>query len=155
MKEKPDLLKIAEVWIRILNKMDADEKVAKDFGSGDLLHCSEIHTIMAIGKNPGINITNLSRLLGISRSAISQMTNRLRKKNLVEKHRDPDNDKEIFLQLSPKGTIAYLGHEQHHARIYARMHHNLGELSDEEFALILRFLSAIEETIDGADHRPE
>ena len=155
MNGKPDLLKIGEVWIRILNKMDADEKVPKDFGSGDLLHCSEIHTIMAIGKNPGINVTNLSRLLGISRSAISQMMNRLQKKGLVEKHRDPDNDKEILLRLSLKGTIAYHGHEQHHARIYARMHQNLGELSDEEFALILRFLSAMEETIDGADHRPE
>jgi len=155
MNQKPDLLKLSEVWIRILNKMDADEKVPKDFGSGDLLHCSEIHTIMAIGKNPGINVTNLSRLLGISRSAISQMMNRLQKKGLVEKHRDPDNDKEILLRLSPKGTIAYLGHEQHHARIYARMHRNLGDLSDEEFSLILRFLSAMEETIDGADHRPE
>jgi len=155
MNQKPDLLKLSEVWIRILNKMDADEKLPKDFGSGDLLHCSEIHTIMAIGKNPGINVTNLSRLLGISRSAISQMMNRLQKKGLVEKHRDPDNDKEILLRLSPKGTIAYLGHEQHHARIYARMHRNLGDLSDEEFSLILRFLSAMEETIDGADHRPE
>ena len=83
MNGKPDLLKISEVWIRILNKMDVDEKVPKDFGSGDLLHCSEIHTIMAIGKNPGINVTNLSRLLGISRSAISQMMNRLKKKGLV------------------------------------------------------------------------
>ena len=155
MNQKPDLLKISEVWIRILNKMDADEKVPKDFGSGDLLHCSEIHTIMAIGKNTGINVTNLSRLLGISRSAISQMMNRLQKKGLVEKHRDPDNDKEILLRLSPKGTIAYLGHEQHHARIYARMHRNLGDLSHEEFSLILRFLSAMEETIDGVDHRPE
>lgn len=155
MNQKPDLLKISEVWIRILNKMDADERVPKDFGSGDLLHCSEIHTIMAIGKNPGINVTNLSRLLGISRSAISQMMNRLQKKGLVEKHRDPDNDKEILLRLSPKGTIAYLGHEQHHARIYARMHRNLGDLSHEELSLILRFLSAMEETIDGVDHRPE
>ncbi len=155
MKGKPDLLKISEVWIRILNKMVADEKIPKDFGSGDLLHCSEIHTIMAIGKNPKINLTSLSRLLGISRSAISQMTNRLEKKDLVEKHRDPDNDKEILLCLSPKGTIAYLGHEQHHAKIYARMHHNLGDLSDEEFALIIRFLSAMEETIDRADHGPE
>jgi len=155
MKGKPDLLKIAEVWIRIINKMDADEKVPKDFGSGDLLHCSEIHTIMAIGKNTGINVTNLSRLLGISRSAISQMMNRLQKKGLVEKLRDPDNDKEILLRLSPKGTIAYLGHEQHHARIYARMHRNLGDLSAEEFSLILRFLSAMEETIDGVDHRPD
>jgi len=155
MNGKPDLLKIGELWIRILNKMDADEKVPKDFGSGDLLHCSEIHTIMAIGKNPAINVTNLSRLLGISRSAISQMMNRLQKKGLVEKHRDPDNDKEILLRLSPKGTIAYLGHEQHHARIYARMHQYLGDLSDEEFSLILRFLSAMEETIDGVDHSPD
>jgi DNA-binding MarR family transcriptional regulator len=134
--------------------MDADEKAAKDFGSGDLLHCSEIHTIMAIGKNPDINLTSLSHLLGISKSAISQMTGRLTKKNLVERHRDPDNDKEILLCLSPKGTIAYLGHEQHHAKIYARMHRNLGDLSDKDAALILRFLSAMEETLDDRDHVP-
>jgi len=154
MTVTPDLMKISEIWIRIFNKMDADEKVAKDFGSGDLLHCSEIHTIMAIGKNPDINLTSLSHLLGISKSAISQMVGRLTKKNLVERHRDPDNDKEILLCLSPKGTIAYLGHEQHHAKIYARMHRNLGDLSDKDAALILRFLSAMEETLDDRDHVP-
>ena len=154
MTVTPDLMKISELWIRIFNKMDADEKVAKDFGSGDLLHCSEIHTIMAIGKNPDINLTSLSHLLGISKSAISQMAGRLTKKNLVERHRDPDNDKEILLCLSPKGTIAYLGHEQHHAKIYARMHRNLGDLSDKDAALILRFLSAMEETLDDRDHVP-
>ena len=154
MTVTPDLMKISEIWIRIFNKMDADEKVAKDFGSGDLLHCSEIHTIMAIGKNPDINLTSLSHLLGISKSAISQMAGRLTKKNLVERHRDPDNDKEILLCLSPKGTIAYLGHEQHHAKIFARMHRNLGDLSDKDAALILRFLSAMEETLDDRDHVP-
>ena len=154
MTVTPDLMKISEIWIRIFNKMDADEKVAKDFGSGDLLHCSEIHTIMAIGKNPDINLTRLSHLLGISKSAISQMAGRLTKKNLVERHRDPDNDKEILLCLSPKGMIAYLGHEQHHAKIYARMHRNLGDLSDKDAALILRFLSAMEETLDDRDHVP-
>ena len=143
-----DFLKLSERWIRILNKMDASEKCPKDFGSGDLLHCSEIHTIMAIGKNPDINLTSLSRLLGISKSAISQMINRLTRKSLVEKHRDPDNDKEILLHLSPRGTIAYLGHEQHHAKIYAGMHRRLGDITDDQLALITRFLSAIEETID-------
>ena len=143
-----DFLKLSEAWIRILNKMDANEKCPKDFGSGDLLHCSEIHTIMAIGKNPDINLTSLSRLLGISKSAISQMISRLARKNLVEKHRDPDNDKEILVHLSPLGTIAYLGHEQHHAKIYAGMYRRLGDITDDQFALIARFLSAIEETID-------
>jgi DNA-binding MarR family transcriptional regulator len=149
-----DMRKVSEQWIRILNKMGADEKCPKDFGSGDLLHCSEIHTIMTIGKNKDINPTTLSLLLGISKSAISQMISRLVRKNLVEKHRDPDNDKEILLRLSPRGTIACLGHEQHHARIYARMHQNLGDLTDEQFALILKFLSAMEETIDESGQRP-
>jgi DNA-binding MarR family transcriptional regulator len=152
MKEKPDLQKISELWIRILNKMDADEKMAKDFGTGDLLHCSEIHTVMAIGKNPDTNLTSLSLLLGISKSAISQMTGRLVAKGLIEKHRDYGNEKEVRFRLSPKGRIAYLGHEQHHAKIYARMHRNLGDLTDDEFALIIRFLSAMEKTLDESGH---
>jgi DNA-binding MarR family transcriptional regulator len=110
---------------------------------------------MAIGKNPDINLTNLSLLLGISKSAISQMVARLAKKDLVEKHRDPANDKEVLIRLTPRGTIAYLGHEQHHARIYATMHRNVGDLSGDQFALILRFLAAIEKTIDESGPGPE
>jgi len=155
MTARQNLLKISETWIRVLNKMDAHEKSPKDFGSGDMLHCSEIHTLMAIGKNPDVNLTNLSRLLGISKSAISQMVSKLAKKDLVEKHRDMENDKEVLLHLTPRGTIAYLGHEQHHAKIYARMHRNIGDLTDDQFALILRFLGAIEETIDESGHGPE
>lgn len=155
MTARQNILKISETWIRVLNKMDAHEKSPKDFGSGDMLHCSEIHTLMAIGKNPDVNLTNLSRLLGISKSAISQMVSKLAKKDLVEKHHDPENDKEVLLHLTPRGTIAYLGHEQHHAKIYARMHRNIGDLTDDQFALILRFLGAIEETFDESGHGPE
>jgi DNA-binding MarR family transcriptional regulator len=155
MPGKNDLLKLSEAWIRVLNKMDAHEKSPKDFGTGDLLYCSEIHTIMAIGKNPDINLTGLSQLLGISRSAITQMIGKLVKKDLVEKHRDPENDKEIKIRLSPRGTIAYLGHEQHHAKIYAGMKQKLGDLTDEQYSFIRRFLSAIEETIDESGTGPE
>jgi DNA-binding MarR family transcriptional regulator len=155
MSSQPDLRKLSEAWIRVINKMNANEKCPRDFGSGDLLHCSEIHTIMAIGKNPDINLTTLSRLLGISKSAISQMIGKLSRKNLVEKHRDPDNDKEVLVRLSPRGTIAYFGHEQHHAKTFARMQRQLGDLTGEQYALILRFLSAIEETIDESGHGPD
>jgi DNA-binding MarR family transcriptional regulator len=151
MTGRSEILKISESWIRILNRMDADQKRPRDFGSGDLLHCSEIHTIMAIGKNPDSNLTHISRVLGISKSAVSQMIGRLARKGLVEKHRDPANDKEILIRLSPRGAIAHLGHEQHHAKIYARMHQRLGDLTDAQFTVILRFLSAIEETLDESE----
>lgn len=146
-----DLMKLSEIWIRILNRMQAQEKAPRDFGSGDLLFCSEIHTIMAIGKNPGINVTSLASMLGISKSAISQMITRLSKKNLVQRHRDERNEKETLIHLTPRGRIAFLGHEQHHARIYAHMHQKLGDLTGEQFSTILRFLNAIEETIDQSE----
>lgn len=155
MTGKPDLLKLSEAWIRVLNKMEAHEKCPRDFGSGDRLYCSEIHTVMAIGKNPDINLTSLSQLLGISRSAITQMIGRLANKDLVEKYRDPENDKEIKIRLTPRGTIAYLGHEQHNAKIYATMQQKLGDLTDEHYSFIRRFLSAIEETIDESGTGPE
>ncbi len=137
-----------ESWIRILNKMDAIEKCPRDFGSGDLLHCSEIHTLMAIGRHTDINVTELSRFLGISKSAISQMITRLLSKNLVEKIQNPIHNKELIIRLSAKGMIAYLGHERHHAKIYARITRKLGPMNDEQFQFLSKFLQAIEETTD-------
>jgi len=148
MADDPDILQLSTTWIRILNKMDANEKCARDFGSGDLLHCSEIHTMMVIGKRPDVNITDLAAFLGITKSAISQMITRLAGRNLVEKRRNPENDKEVLLRLTPRGTIAYLGHEQHHARIYARMQEKLSDMTPEQFRFIATFLGAIEETAD-------
>jgi len=148
MTNRQDFLNVSEQWIRILNKVEEHEKAPRNFGTGDLLHSAEIHTIMAIGKHPRVNVTRLSEILGISKSAISQMVGRLEKKSLVEKYRDADNEKTILLRLSPRGHIAYLGHEQHHARIYAMMHRNLGEISEDEMSLIVRFLTAIEATFD-------
>jgi DNA-binding MarR family transcriptional regulator len=148
MADNKDILQLSSTWIRILNKMDANEKCPRDFGSGDLIHCSEIHTMMVIGKNPDITITNLAAALGITKSAISQMITRLAGRNLVEKRRNPDNEKEILLRLTPRGTIAYLGHEQYHAKIYARMQEKLGDITDEQFRFIAIFLGAIEETAD-------
>jgi len=155
MKENPDILQLSATWIRILNKMDANEKCPRDFGSGDMLHCSEIHTMMVIGKRPDISITDLAAALGITKSAISQMISRLEGKNLVEKRRSPDNEKGILLRLSPRGTIAYLGHEQYHAKIYARMQEKLGDMSPEQFRFIAKFLGAIEETADEFSREQE
>ena len=149
--EDLDFLRLSEKWIRIVNKIDANEKSPRDFGTGDLLHCSEIHTVMAIGKNPSANITSLSENLGISKSAISQMVKKLEKKDLVERWHDEGNRKDIRLLLTPRGKIAYLGHAQHHAKIYAGMYRRLGSLKNSEFDLISHFLSAVEETFDECD----
>jgi DNA-binding MarR family transcriptional regulator len=141
-------MQLSDAWIRIMTKMATLDGTPRDYGSGDLLHNAEIHTIMQIGRDPGQNITTLAAHEGISKSAISQMVSRLEQKGLVKRYRSPDNAKETLLKLTAVGRIAHLGHEQHHAVIFARMQEKLGDLSPEQVAGLMNFFQAIEETIE-------
>ena len=143
------VLDLSNLWIVTVNKMETLEKLAGDFGSGDYLNRSEIHTIMVIGIHKEINITDLARRQGISKSATSRMVKNLSENGLVEKYHDPDNDKEILLRLTQRGKIAYLGHEQYHAKLDEKMLNNIGPLSDGEIETVKKFLGAIEATIDA------
>ena len=148
MVHSTDIVELSVQWDRILNKMAAIEKSPRDFGSGDLLYRSEVHTLMAIGDNPGSTVTDLAGYAGITKSAVSQMVNKLSRRNLVEKYRNPDNDKELFLRLTPRGRIAFLGHEQYHLKIHAKIEEKLKEMTDKEFRFLQEFLRVIEETAD-------
>ncbi|MGD0855389.1 MAG: helix-turn-helix domain-containing protein, partial [Dehalococcoidia bacterium] len=73
-----DELKYKEVidkFVRMMSKYGEMERKPRDYGTGDLLFPSEIHTMDVIGDNPGINITELSEKLGVSKSASSQIVN--------------------------------------------------------------------------------
>ena len=148
MVHSTNILDLSTQWDRILNKMATIEKTPRDFGSGDLLNRSEVHMLMAIGENAGANVTDLARHSGITKSAVSQMVNRLATRNLVEKYRNPDNDKEIILRLTPRGRIAFLGHEQYHLKIHARVEQKLHEMTETEFRFLQEFFRIIEETAD-------
>jgi DNA-binding MarR family transcriptional regulator len=149
-----DILELSAQWDRLLNKMDAIEKTPRDFGSGDLLFRSEVHTLMAIGENPGTNVTELAGHSGTTKSAVSQMVDKLSRKNLVEKYRSPDNEKEVFLRLTSRGRIAFLGHEQYHLKIHARIEQRLREMTDDEFRILKDFFRVVEETADESLGEP-
>jgi DNA-binding MarR family transcriptional regulator len=76
------------------------------------------------------------------------MVHKLFQKNLVEKYRNPGNDKEVFLRLTPQGRIAFLGHEQYHLKIHARIEQRLREMTEVEFRFLKDFFGIIETTID-------
>ena len=76
---------IMEQFIRIVNKFNRFEKVPMDFGVEEMLYPSEIHTIEAIGNNSRINVSQLAELLGITKGAVSQMINKLVRKQFVKK----------------------------------------------------------------------
>jgi len=119
MKTKTKILNdMIEKTIRLFNKYNSLEKELYNFDIDELLTPAEIHTIDCIGRNSEINVTNLAAKLGITKGAVSQMVNKLKKRDLVIKLKDSDNDKEVILLLSKKGKIAFNGHIKFHADIY-------------------------------------
>ena len=84
------------------------------FGTGVLMHAKEIHTVQAIGRHSGINVTKLAEKAGVTKGAVSQTINKLVKKGLVRKTHLPGNDKEVVLELTDLGEIGFKNHEKFH-----------------------------------------
>jgi DNA-binding MarR family transcriptional regulator len=148
MNRKEEYRKLFDLWTKIMAMMQEHESWVRDFGTGDLLHPSEIHTLQAVGDQDEINITSLAERLGITKSGVSQMANKLEKKGLIEKCRKSGNEKEVLLKMTEKGNVAYMGHELYHRRIQEMIDAELDNYDDAEIALMVRFLSRIRELIE-------
>ena len=99
-------------------KAEATHSPAHDFGTGVQLYRSEIHTVRAVGENPGVNVTALAEHMGVTKGAVSQMVNRLVKKGLIRKGRAPDNAREVRLELTDVGWTGFQNHERFHMEMF-------------------------------------
>jgi DNA-binding NtrC family response regulator len=62
---------------RIQYRINSNDKKPRSFGTEHLLYQSEIHLIEAIGQEDGINVSNLSKKLGISRKSLWEKRKKL------------------------------------------------------------------------------
>jgi DNA-binding MarR family transcriptional regulator len=112
---------IATIYEEILQKlekviviMESMHTPSLSFGTGVLMHTKEIHTIQAIGRHSGINVTKLAEHTGVTKGAVSQTINKLVRKGLVRKKHLPGNAKEVVLELTDLGWTGFHNHEKFH-----------------------------------------
>lgn len=67
----------------------------------------EVRTIDFLGQNKNKNVTNVATHFNFTKSAASQLINRLVKRKLVSKKISKHSDKEFHLSLSPEGKKAH------------------------------------------------
>lgn len=139
---------LVEQFMRIINKYNVLQKKPYDFGVGEKLHPSEIHTVSAIAGVGMINVTELAGMLGITKGAVSQMASRLEKKGLVRKSRDRSNDKEVLLGLTRRGIKAHEGHVRFHGGMYGDFIAMMEKTSPEQSKFFGDVLSRIEYHLD-------
>lgn len=112
---------LCDLFNQMIHQYGKLEKEIHTCGINISLHLSDTHTIVAIGKNTDINITNLAKLQGISKSAASQMVSKLVKRGLVQKSLSPETDNEVILSLTQEGQEVFQAHEKQHQWLRAKL----------------------------------
>ena len=100
------------LFIRVLNKYNALEKIPVSHGTGRGLHHSERHMLDMVGDHPGVNVTEFARLAGVTKGAVSQVLKKLETKGLVRRCNSPGSKREVMIQLTEIGNDFYQAHKQ-------------------------------------------
>jgi DNA-binding MarR family transcriptional regulator len=121
------------------------EQMPKQFGTGRDLSHTEIHLIEIIGDNRDLGVTDIARLIGVTKGAVSQTLKRLEKKGLTRKQEDPDNRSKLLVSLTALGNMAYWSHKHWHETMDGGFITYLESLDSGQTAFLLDFLSRVED----------
>jgi len=121
------------------------ERVPRDFGTGENLYPSEIHTIDAIGSNPGSSISDIARAVGNTRATVQQISTKLENKGYIKRSMSPHDSKRIFLSLTDTGETAREGHRAYHENMYDTILSKLVRLSRDELINTMEIFTIVED----------
>ncbi|AFS78896.1 transcriptional regulator, MarR family [Gottschalkia acidurici 9a] len=109
---------------------------------------SEIHCIDIIGKIKDPNVTKISQSMNMTRGAISKISKKLLSNNLIEKYKNPNNDKEIYFKLTKPGEKLYKRHEIQHKKWEERNNKFFKNIDKEDQEIVANFLIKFNNYLD-------
>lgn len=101
---------------------------------------SEIHVIDCIGKTQLINATSIAKELNMTKGAISKITNKLLRKELIKGNHLENNKKEIYYTLTAQGKEVFKIHEVLHKVKHEKFIKILSKYDKEGLNIINSFL---------------
>ncbi|MEF2146375.1 MAG: MarR family transcriptional regulator [Desulfovibrionaceae bacterium] len=129
---------------RIISAHARIDELPVPLKGGGALSSKEVHCLQAIGQNQGSNVKTIGDLLGVTKSAASQMSGKLADKGFIVKQAAPDNDKEILVFLTEQGWGAFQAHQNFHERHMQTLMDRLASFTPEQLRIIDLFLEAAE-----------
>lgn len=149
MKDRESIFEeILTQFLRVVNKINRFDDIPQDYGIDESITPATIHTIEAVGKNEGINVTQLAEKLGVTKGAVSQMVGRLTRRGFLVKRKKADQEKEMVLSLTDKGRLAFNRHEDYHRGLYREFMNTLSDIDEGQVEILKRVLDTLESHID-------
>ncbi len=143
-----ELQTLVDLFLKILHLYSIIGRRPKDYGTGDMLYVTEIHTITMVGKHDEINMTRLAEIMGVTRGAISQTIRKLVHKNYILKS-NSTNRKEFNLRLSEKGKIVLKGQESFQRELFEFAETLYNQARPEDRELVKRLFTAISDNMES------
>lgn len=143
-KEEQVLMGFRDLFNKIvwLNKLKM-EKSLKGYKS------SEVHCIEYIERNVDSNVTKLAEAFYMTRGAMSKITKKLLKKDIIESYQKQDNKKEIYFRLTKQGKEVYKIHEKLHKEFQERDKAVFEQITEEQFDSMLSFIEKYSRHLDA------
>lgn len=129
----------------VMKTMSDTEKTPSECASGQPVYTAEINFLKSIAHANEINAVELSNQMNVTRSAVTQMSNKLEERNLIEKYSKPDNKKEKYLRLTELGENVLKEYEQKHRDANERMCDYLSSLDANQRKTLIDFLDNLEQ----------
>ncbi len=143
-----DFVQILETLITVVQKTAFIDNQPVDLGDGSLLSAAEIHLIDMAGKHPHDTISALAGRMGVTKSAVSQMVQKLVVKGYLNRCREEGNRKNICLHLTPIGKKAFAWHKSLHSCVDEQICSYIASIPFKERQNLLELLIRLNATID-------
>lgn len=127
---------------KVLNQLAADSNL-KNLEVG----ISECRVIDCIEMNKPINAMKISSYTNLTKSGISKIMAKLKKKGLVNTHYIEGNQKEIYYTLTAKGKRVHQLHNEVYKKIRDKYIVLLSNYSKEELVCIDKFMHDVLNTL--------
>lgn len=146
--EKNALIQTAILrFVRVANQYARSESLPIRLDEKTEITTREAHMIQAIGEASEPTVTDMAARFGVSKSAASQLIERLREKGYIEKSQVPDNNKELRLSLTETGWVGYRAHERFHGEDKERLIRRLDAYPAAQIQTLIVLLEAIGEIL--------
>ena len=123
-----------------------NQSIPRTYGTEDVMYMAEVHLLRDIRDTENASVTSLAEAQGKSKSAITQLVNKLEKKKLLKKDSMPGG-RNILLSLTDKGYTVAEYHDEFDRAEYSNILAGLPDYSEEDFRKITELMQII---IDGS-----
>lgn len=133
MNRKTEFQDLMNIIYDIADKVSAYEKNPRTYGTDDLLHMIEAHTIELIGANKGITASEIAQKMYKTKGAVSQTIDKLTRKGLIVKIPHPKDNRKYILELTENGKTVFQHHRKKDETAFERYLERLEGYDSEDF----------------------